>query len=300
MLQLCFVHGCPLFASAEEHGVSASSTRVFSVFGFPITDSVIASWIVALFIILILRIALRGGVRTIPSRGQAVIESLVEGLESVIKPIVGQKSFKVVFPLLFGYFSYILIQNWSGIFPGIGSIGINVDGEFRPLLRPANSDLNTTLALAILSFFAWFYYSIKCAGIKGLYGEIFGNKVKKSEVSSSVYRMLFVIFFAVGFIECVSILCRIISLSFRLFGNIFGGENLLHNMYGFSEKLANVPVANFLSYLIPLPFYFFEFLVTIIQAFVFTLLVSIYIGSVTSHSDSEHDVDCEFLEKEQI
>ena len=182
MLQLCFVHGCPLFASAEEHGVSASSTRVFSVFGFPITDSVIASWIVALFIVLVLRIALRGGIRTIPSRGQAVIESLVEGLESVIKPIVGQKSFKVVFPLLFGYFSYILIQNWSGIFPGIGSIGVNVDGEFRPLLRPANSDLNTTLALAILSFFAWFYYSIKCAGIKGLYGEIFGNKVKKSEV----------------------------------------------------------------------------------------------------------------------
>ena len=107
MLQLCFVHGCPLFASAEEHGVSASSTRVFSVFGFPITDSVIASWIVALFIILVLRIALRGGIRTIPSRGQAVIESLIEGLESVIKPIVGQKSFKVVFPLLFGYFSFL-------------------------------------------------------------------------------------------------------------------------------------------------------------------------------------------------
>jgi F-type H+-transporting ATPase subunit a len=107
---------------------------------------------------------------------------------------------------------------------------------------------------------------------------------------------LFLVFLFVGLIECISILCRIISLSFRLFGNAFGGENLLHNMYGFADVLRKIPIGKFLSYFVPLPFYFLEFLVAIIQSFVFTLLVSVYIGLVCNHGDHGHAV--EFLSKE--
>lgn len=282
----------------HEDGVSASATTVFSIGNFPITDSVIATWVVSLFLIIVMKLLLRGGVNIIPSTGQAVIESLISGLGGVIEGIVGRKAFRVVLPLLLGYFFFIIVHNWSGLFPGIGSIGIYVDGVFRPFLRPANADLNTTLAMALIAFFAWGYYCIKCAGAKALYFEVFGNKAEKSGMAPLMYKMLFVVFFAVGFIECLSILCRIISLSFRLFGNTFGGENLLHNMYGFSDVLKNIPVVNYISYLIPLPFYFLEFLIAIIQAFVFTLLVSVYIGLVCNHDDHEqHD---EFLQKEKL
>jgi F-type H+-transporting ATPase subunit a len=242
-------------------------------------------WVISAFTIFALKFALRGGVKTIPSTGQSVVESIIGGLREIMEPVVGRKALPVVFPCLLAYFFFILLQNLGGLLPGMGSIGIRIDGEFRPFFRPSNSDLNATLALALVAFFAWAYFCVKCAGVGGLYYEIFGNKAEKSEISSLMYCALFFVFFAVGLIECISILCRVISLSFRLFGNTFGGENLLHNMYGFSTILKNMPVVNYLSYLIPLPFYFLEFLVAIIQSFVFTLLLSVYIGLVCNHGD---------------
>jgi F-type H+-transporting ATPase subunit a len=271
-----------------EEGVSLSSTAVFSAGRFAITDSIILTWIVSVLVIFLIKFLLRGGARVIPSTGQAIIESVIEGLHEIIKPIMGHKAFQAVFPYLLGIFFFILLQNICGLLPGIGSIGINSNGEFRPFFRPANSDLNTTLALAVVSFFAWGYFCIKCAGTKGLYFEIFGNKANKSELSSVTYGGLGILFLAVGLVECISILCRIVSLSFRLFGNTFGGENLLHNVYGFSSVLKNIPIVNYVAYLIPLPFYFLEFLVAIIQSFVFTLLVSVYIGLVCNHEDHAH------------
>jgi F-type H+-transporting ATPase subunit a len=286
-------------ANCHGHGgeISVPSAVVFSIGDFPITDSIIFGWIVSALIIVAVRFALRGGVRIIPTTGQAAIESVLGGLGEIIEPIVGKKSFKIVFPCLLGYFFFILLQNLGGLLPGIGSVGVRVGGEFRPFFRPANSDLNTTLALAIVAFFAWAYFCVRSAGVGGLCFEIFGNKAEKSEVDRVIYFALFFVFLAVGFVECISILCRIISLSFRLFGNAFGGENLLHNMYGFSEALKNIPIAKYLSYLIPLPFYFLEFLVAIIQSFVFTLLMSVYIGLVCNHGD--HGCGGEFLKKEE-
>jgi F-type H+-transporting ATPase subunit a len=270
---------------------------VFSIGDFPITDSVIFTWVISALIVVAIKFALRGGVKTIPTNGQAVLESTFDGLREIIEPIIGQRAFGIVFPCLLGYFFFILLQNIGGLLPGIGSIGVRVNGEFRPFFRPANSDLNTTLSLAIVAFFAWVYFCLRCAGAKGLYFEIFGNKAEKSEISSLIYFALFFVFLGVGFVECISILCRIVSLSFRLFGNAFGGENLLHNMYGFSDALKDIPVVRFLSYLIPLPFYFLEFLVAIIQSFVFTLLVSVYIGLVCNHGD--HGGEEVFLKKEE-
>jgi F-type H+-transporting ATPase subunit a len=289
----------PAAAHCSGDGVSASATVVFRIGQFPITDSVVMSWIVSAFIVAGVRFALVGGVKIVPTAGQAAIESVMDGLRSIVEQIVGRRACGVVLPCLVSYFLFILMQNLGGLLPGVGSIGMRAHGEFVPFFRPANADLNTTLALAVVAFFAWIYFSVKCAGVGGLYFEVFGNKADKSELSFYLYSALFVVFFAVGFIECISILCRIISLSFRLFGNTFGGENLLHNMYGFSDALRHVPVINALSYLIPVPFYLLEFLVAIIQSFVFTLLLSVYIGLVCNHGDGGHGGAEKFSKKEE-
>lgn len=265
--------------------VPNAGERVFSLAGHSITDTILTGWVVSLAIILIVRCLLRGGIRIIPTHGQAVIEYLVGGLQSLIKPIVGEKMFRHIFPLLIGYFIFILIHNWSGLLPGVGSIAIITDDTPRFLLRPTNSDLNTTLALALFSLFAWAYYTIRYSGARALYHEVFGNKANKNDMGRAVYTFLFFIFLAVGLIECLSILFRVVSLSFRLYGNVFGGENLLHYMTGFSEALQKYSVVRYLAYLLPLPFYLLEFLVGIIQASVFTLLVSVYVGLVSNQEE---------------
>ena len=120
---------------------------------------------------------------------------------------------------------------------------------------------------------AWFYFIMRYSGPAFVIKELFGNKAEKGEVPIAIYIPLFAVFFAVGLIEVVSILFRPISLSFRLFGNVFGGENLLHAMSGISR------------WGLPIPFYFLELLIGFVQALVFVLLVSVYIGLICNHGD---------------
>ena len=299
------------FAFAEESGLSPKAEAIIPEGAWNyLTNSLFMSIVISLLIALTVRWVIRGGVTLIPQRGQAIIEGIIDGVGSILEPIVGKHLFTEIFPLLMGYFVFILIQNLSGLLPGIGSIGININGNFSEIFRPMNADLNATLALALIANVAWLYYCLKCVGIRGLYEHNFGNKADKNEVSKFVYGMLFVIFFGVGLVESLSILFRIVSLSFRLFGNVFGGENLLHNMYEMSEFLVSgrLTETDFyamvsgwssslaagmnwlvskLGYFLPLPFYFLECLVSLVQAFVFTLLVSVYIGLICKHDDEE-------------
>ncbi|MDE3084907.1 MAG: F0F1 ATP synthase subunit A, partial [Verrucomicrobiota bacterium] len=166
-------------------------------------------------------------------------------------------------------------QNWSGLIPGMGTISVLRDGEWRMLARPGNADMNSTIGLALVSFVAWLYLILRYAGPKAILYDLFGNKADKHDVPAALYYLLFVIFFLAGLLEIISIMFRPISLSFRLFGNIFGGENLLHSMSAISR------------WGLPIPFYFMELLVGFVQAFVFTLLVSVYIGLICNHED-EH------------
>ena len=254
-----------------------------------LTDSILTGWIFSVLIILVVRFALRGGAKIVPSNGQAVIELIINGLRNIFEPVVGKHVFPYVFPLLLSYFTFVLIHNLSGMFPGIGSIGYKHDGYIVGFFRPASSDLNMTLALAFVSIIAWTYFCLRFVGPKGLYSHIFGNKANKNELPVVLYTVLFLVFFAVGFVECISILFRVVSLSFRLFGNEFGGENLLHHMYHFSEVLSTIPIIKYVSFLLPLPFYFLECLIGLIQAFVFSLLVAVYIGLICNHGDDEHE-----------
>ena len=204
-----------------------------------------------------------------------MVENLVEGIFDLTSPIVGKRVARATFPLLVGLFTFILIQNWSGLFPGVGTVMMrdHATGEWMDFVRPANADLNMTLALAVVAMVSWLYFVVRYAGPKAIVADLFGNKAERSEVPLPLYLFLYVIFFGVGLIEIVSIMFRPISLSFRLFGNVFGGENLMHSMSAISP------------WGLPIVFYFLEMLIGLVQALVFTLLVSVYIGLICNHGD---------------
>lgn len=260
---------------AADGGVSPSPYTLTEVFGLPITNSIVTTWVISIFLIAAVRLWV-GVPKLIPDKGQAVVENLIDGLRDLLEPIVGKKAFPMTFPLLISLFLYIMVHNWSGLFPGVGVFGFFDDhGQLKYWMRPANADLNSTLGMALIAMGAWLFISLKVAGPKFFIWELFGNKADKKETPKAIYIMLIPIFIGVGFIEVISIAFRPVSLSFRLFGNVFGGENLLVSMTGIAP------------YVVPVIFYFYEVLVGAVQALIFTLLVAIYVGLMTNH-DEDH------------
>ena len=266
-----FATGRTAFAN-EGAGVSASASKLIDLGGgWAITNSMLTGWTVSLGVILFI-VWLIGKPSVLPSKGQAVIESLISGLRDLLEPIVGKKAFPCAFPLLVTFFIFILVQNWMGLLPGVGTIGWGHDteGNFhitKPLIRPFTADFNSTIALAGISFGAWLIIIFKFAGPAVIIQDIFGNKADKRETPTVLYYTLSLVFIVVGVIEIISICIRPFTLSVRLFGNVFGGENLLHGTGFFFV------------------FYFMELLVGLIQALVFTLLSSVYIGLICNHGD---------------
>ncbi len=269
----------PAFALANEEGVNPKATDLFQIGGIPVSNSILTTWILAAVIIIAIRV-LVGTPKIVPSKGQALVENMASGLRDALEPIVGKSMIGKVFPTLCGFFIFILLMNWSGLLPGVGTIKFhNAEGHWLDAIRPATSDLNTTLALSIISFVAWTYFVLRYAGFKVLIFDLFGNKADKKELSFPMWIMLSFIFLGVGGIEVVSIAFRLISLSFRLYGNVFGGENLIHALGGIAP------------YVVPAVAGLLEVLVGLIQAFVFTLLSAVYIGLICNHEgghDEEH------------
>ena len=268
----------PVFALANEEGVNPKATDLFQIGGIPVSNSILTTWILAAVIIIAIRVLI-GTPKIVPNKGQALVENMASGLRDALEPIVGKSMIGKVFPTLCGFFIFILLMNWSGLLPGVGTIKYNSDGHWLDAIRPATSDLNTTLALSIISFVAWTYFVLRYAGFKVLIFDLFGNKADKKELSFPMWIMLSFIFLGVGGIEVVSIAFRLISLSFRLYGNVFGGENLIHALGGIAP------------YVVPAVAGLLEVLVGLIQAFVFTLLSAVYIGLICNHEgghDEEH------------
>lgn len=268
-------------ATTSAHAAGAAAAeKLFSIGPLPVTNSMVTSWVISIILILVIRISV-GRASLIPTRAQAMVEGLTEGVLDLVEPIVGKKVVKAAFPLLVGLFIFILIQNWSGLLPGVGTIGWGEQTEHgfhvtTAWIRPGNADINGTLALSLVHFAAWIFLILKYAGPKAILYDLFGNKADRSEVPLVMYIFLSVIFVLVGFIEIISILFRNVSLTFRLFGNVFGGENLLHQM------------TSIFKWGLPVPFYFLEILIGFVQALVFTLLVAVYIGLICNHGD-EHE-----------
>ena len=262
-------------APPEEHGLSAKAVELARPFNFPITNSMVVSWIVALGLIIFAQVATRN-MKPVPSGAQNFLEWLVGGLYKFMADIIGPHLAERTFWFFATIFIFILSANWVGLIPGVGSMGWGQQTShgFRidqPLFRGANADVNMTLAMALVFFASWIVWAIREVGPMGFLKELFAPKGE----STGVLRVLMVVvFFAAGCLEVVSILFRPISLSFRLYGNIFAGENLLEAM----SKL----VPGF-GWLVPIPFYFLELVMGLVQALVFMLLTAVFTMLICQH-----------------
>jgi F-type H+-transporting ATPase subunit a len=274
LVTLLIALGFGISSLAAEDVAPSAAKLVDLGHGWAITNSMVTGWVISLLLVALIMV-LVGKPSIIPSKGQAVFESLLEALRDIFEPIVGKVAFPAAFPILITFFVFILFHNWMGLIPGVGTLGWghDVEGHFhltRPFIRPHNADFNGTIALALISFGAWAIIVLKFAGPKVIMMDLFGNKADKNETPGWLYPILSLVFLAVGLIEVFSIAIRPFTLSVRLFGNIFGGENLLHGT-GFIFV-----------------FYFMELLVGVIQALVFTLLTAVYIGLLCNHEGSDH------------
>jgi len=252
----------------EEHGLTQKAVEITRVFGLPITNSMIVSWIVALGLIVFAQVATRN-MKRVPEGAQNFLEWLVEGLYKFLEDIVGPHLAARTFWFFATIFIFILAANWVGLIPGMGSLGWGHQGSHgfqidQPLLRGANADVNMTFAMALVFFACWIVWALKEVGPLGFLKELFAPK---GETTGLLKLLMVLVFFAAGCLEIVSILFRPISLSFRLYGNIFAGENMM-------EAMARL-VPGF-GWLVPIPFYFLELLMGLVQALVFMLLTAVF------------------------
>ena len=271
-------------ADAEEHGLPQAAPVLFNIGPLPVNSSMILTWSVAAIIIAFAQYATRT-IKQVPDGAQNFWEWLVESLRNFIESVIGRELTKKTFWFFATIFIFILSLNWFGLIPGVGTIGwgtpetpgsMSLTHVSAPLLRGANADLNLTLAMALIFFVLWTIWAFQANGPGGFFLHIFGPKGH----TQGFMKVLMVIVFAiVGVLEVVSILFRPVSLSFRLYGNIFAGENILESMSNIFPPLAGI---------IPIPFYFMELLVGIVQALVFMLLTAVFTLLICSHGEEPH------------
>ena len=265
-------------AESGEHGLPRNAVEIARPLGFPITNSMVVCWLVALGLIVFAQLATRN-MRSVPDGAQNFLEWLVGGLYGFLEGLLGRHLVDRTFWFFATIFIFILTTNWVGLIPGVGTIGwghrtaagFKVD---QPLLRGANADLNLTLAMAMTFFAAWLVWALRETGLRGVLRELFAPK---GETAGLMRLVMVVVFFAAGCLEVVSILFRPVSLSFRLYGNIFAGETML-------ETMATL-VPGF-GWLLPIPFYFMELLVGLVQALVFMLLTAVFTLLICQHEEA--------------
>lgn len=247
-----------------------------------LTNSILVTAIVLGVIVWIVRSCTRR-IEVIPGTAQNFLEAVVEGFYGAVDGLLGHKLAHKAFPLLGTLFIFILISNWFGLLPGVGSIGWHEGDKFIPLLRPGTADMNMTIAMAAVSMVLWFIWTMQVTGPVAFIKELFGVK---GGMTGPILFLLVPLFLFVGVLEVVSILVRPVSLSLRLYGNVFAGENMLATMINIGH-LFHAPdwLCHVLSCIVPVPFYFLELLIGFLQAMVFTLLVLVYLQLSTSHEE---------------
>ena len=269
----------------EEHSIPLKPDVLFHVGKLAVTNSMVVTWFVAAGILFFAQVATRK-IKPVPTGAQNFWEWLVESLHNFLENIIGRELVKKTFWFFATIFIFILFTNWFGLIPGVGTIGWGERSAHgfvvtRPLLRGGNADLNMTFAMAAIFMVLWLFWALRSNGIWGFTLHIFGPK---GESTGIIKYLMIVVFFAVGFLELISIGFRPISLSFRLYGNIFAGENLLEAL---SNTVQHPAWAKALfSALLPVPFYFLELLVGLVQAFVFMLLTTVFTALICTHEDA--------------
>lgn len=245
--------------------ISLAAEKIAHIGSMPVTNSMVASW-VATIILIVFAVLSTKKINLIPRGIQNVAEFIVESLLGLADSVIGNMQLtRKFFPMIATIFIFILTNNWLGLLPGFGTIGIHetLHGKeiLVPLLRTGNADLNSTLALAIVAVISIQIFGIMTIG--------FFKYTKKFLNFESP------IMFFVGILELISEVSRLVSFSFRLFGNVFAGEILL------------MVIAMLAPYIAPLPFYGLELFVGFIQALVFTMLTLVFIKmAITDHSEA--------------
>ncbi|MFA6463435.1 MAG: F0F1 ATP synthase subunit A [Candidatus Paceibacterota bacterium] len=236
--------------------ISIVAEKVFEIGNFPVTNTLLASWVA----ILILTIFAAISYRAIKKGGKftAFLHIVFEAFIDFMASFAGSKeTVKKYLPFVGTIFFYILISNWVGTLPGVETIGLHKEGEFVPLLRTANSDINMTLALAVILVVSTHVVGIKNIGFKHHVGKFLVNPFTKP------------IGFFVGILELIGEVSRVVSLTFRLFGNIFAGSVLM------------LIISLLAPYIVPIPFLGLELFVGFIQALVFSVLAMMFLTSAT-------------------
>ncbi len=255
------------------------------LFGHSVPNTLPATWLTMLVLILVAYFATRK-MELVPSGFQNAVEAIVEMFYNFVEGVAGEKA-RIFFPLVATFFFFILISNWMGILPGFGSIGVWEEHEGHkvliPFFRSANAHLSTTIALAIVSVVATQVFGFKMVGLPFL-GRYFTFKSSPREEDSTASGFVRAIgkfggvmerignAFA-GILELVSEFIKILSFSFRLFGNIFAGEVLL------------IVVAYLAAFLVSLPFMGLELFVGLVQALIFSMLSLVFFMIATAHHD---------------
>jgi len=245
--------------------VSITPEILFTPFGFPITNTLLTAWIVMAFLI-VFALAVSRNYRFVPGKLQNAVEALLEGLINFFETIAGSRE-KVIrfFPVVATIFIFVLSANWFGILPGVGSIGFREAEEggeaFLPIFRSVNSDLNMTLALALVVVMLTHIFGLAVVGV--------GHHIGKFINFKSPIR------FFMGILELIGEFARIVSFSFRLFGNVFAGEVLL------------VIITFLVPYVAPTPFLGLELFVGLIQALIFSVLAMMFLSAATELHETQ-------------
>ncbi len=244
--------------------------------GFVVTNTLLSSWFVSLLLIALFFFGTRR-METVPRGLQNFVEAAVEALYSFVQGVAGAENGRRFFPLIATIFFFVLLNAWVGLLPFYPTLAYDAKSFFTTepihthLLRPAGTDLNMPLALALASFVFVEYWGIKMLGVG-----YFGKFVRLENLRKGNFLQVPIDFF-VGLLELLSEFVRIVSFTFRLFGNMTAGEILL------------IVITYLVPFVAVVVFYGLELLVGIIQALIFAGLTLVFVVlAVTPHSEEEH------------
>jgi F-type H+-transporting ATPase subunit a len=243
--------------------ISLAAEPLFHIGHLPITNTLVMTLLLSILII-VTSFFLKNKIKLVPKGFQNIVEFVLEALLNLVDSVTqDRKQSQKFFPLVATIFIFVILSNWIELIPGLGTVGVyeEVRGHnvLVPFIRSVSADLNFTLALALISFFSIQFFGIATIGVVKYAGKFF---------VSPFHKPYFIGTF-VGALEIISETAKIISFSFRLFGNIFAGEVLL------------IVMLNLVPYIVPLPFLFLELFVGFIQALVFAMLTLVFLKMAT-------------------
>jgi F-type H+-transporting ATPase subunit a len=273
----------PGWLSVPRPEPSLPSEAIFHILGFPVTNTIIATW-VTMLVLIVLAVTVSRRVKIIPGRMQSIFEGVLGWIYDLCASIAGEKDGRQFFPLIATIFLFVIVNALLALLPGYSSLIIHEGDAAIPVLRGANTDINTTFALAIVAFFVFEYFGWRRLGLHYVkkfivVGDI-GHGVKqifKGNKQGGMTIFSGAMVAIAGLLEGLSDFIRIISLTFRLLGNMIAGEIVILSFYFLAP------------FLVPNIMYIFEFLFGFIQALVFASLTMVYITlAVAPHEEVEH------------